>query len=130
VDAAIATLVLDTLTPLTLEVALNVQAELAARAAEADQLRASHVERARHRAETARRRYLSVDPDNRLVADSLEADWNDALRQLRDAQDTYDRAVAADPPSTPSSRPRSAPWPLTSRGCGPTPPPPNGNANA
>ena len=96
VDATIATLVLETLTPLTLEVALNVQAELEARAAEADQLRASHVERARHRAENARRRYLSVDPDNRLVADSLEADWNDALRQLRDAQDTYDHAVAAD----------------------------------
>jgi DNA invertase Pin-like site-specific DNA recombinase len=96
VDAAITTLVLDTLTPLTLEVALNVQAELAERAEEADQLRASHVERARHRAENARRRYLSVDPDNRLVADSLEADWNDALRQLRDAQDAYDRATAAD----------------------------------
>lgn len=96
VDDAIATLVLDTLTPLTLEVALNVQAELAARAAEADQLRASHVERARHQAESARRRYLSVDPDNRLVADSLEADWNDALRQLRDAQDTYDHAAADD----------------------------------
>jgi hypothetical protein len=96
VDQAIATLVLDTLTPLALEVALSVQTELAARATEADQLRASHVERARHRAETARRRYLSVDPDNRLVADSLEADWNNALRQLRDAQDTYDRAVATD----------------------------------
>src|SRR5205823_8323190 len=29
-----------------------------------------------------------------LVADALEADWNDALRQLRDAQDGYDRATA------------------------------------
>lgn len=96
IDAAIATLVLDTLTPLALEVALSVQAELAGRAEEADQLRASHVERARHRAENARRRYLSVDPDNRLVADSLEADWNDALRQLRDSQDAYEHATAAD----------------------------------
>jgi len=96
VDAAIAALVLDTLTPLALEVALSVQAELAGRAEEADRLRASHVERARHRAESARRRYLSVDPDNRLVADSLEADWNDALRTLRDAQDTYDRTVETD----------------------------------
>jgi DNA invertase Pin-like site-specific DNA recombinase len=96
VDAAIAALVLDTLTPLALEVALSVQAELAGRAAEADRLRASHVERARHHAEAARRRYLSVDPDNRLVADSLEADWNDALRTLRDAQDTYDRTVETD----------------------------------
>ena len=95
VDDAIAALVLDTLTPLALEVALSVQADVESRAEEADRLRHSHVERARHHAELARRRYLGVDPDNRLVADSLEADWNDALRQLRDAQDDCDRAAAA-----------------------------------
>lgn len=95
VDNAIAALVLDTLTPLALEVALSVQAEVESRADEADRLRHTHVERARHRAELARRRYLGVDPENRLVADSLEADWNDALRQLRDAQDDCDRAAAA-----------------------------------
>ena len=95
VDAAIAQLLLDTVTPLALEVALTVQAELEARADEADQLRRSHVERARHRAELARRRYLAVDPDNRLVADSLEADWNDALRQQQAAHDDYERAAAA-----------------------------------
>lgn len=95
IDAAIAQLLLDTVTPLALEVALTVQAELEARADEADALRRTHVERARQRAEAARRRYLAVDPDNRLVADTLEADWNDALRQLRDAQDDYDRAATA-----------------------------------
>lgn len=95
IDAAIGQLLLDTVTPLALEVALTVQAELETRADEADALRKTHVERARHRAETARRRYLAVDPDNRLVADTLEADWNDALRQLRDAQDDYERASAA-----------------------------------
>ncbi|MGH9287658.1 MAG: recombinase family protein [Acidimicrobiales bacterium] len=94
VDAAVGRLLLDTVTPLALEVALTVQAELEARADEADALRRSHVERARHRAELARRRYLAVDPDNRLVADSLEADWNDALRQLQAAQDDYQRNVA------------------------------------
>jgi len=92
VDQAIGQLLLDTVTPLALEVALSVQAELEARADEADQLRRSHVERARQRAELARRRYLSVDPDNRLVADTLEADWNDGLRALQAAQDEYDRA--------------------------------------
>jgi DNA invertase Pin-like site-specific DNA recombinase len=95
IDATIGQLLLDTVTPLALEVALTVQAELEARVDEADALRKSHVERARHRAETARRRYLAVDPDNRLVADTLEADWNDALRQLRDAQDDYERATSA-----------------------------------
>ena len=95
IDAAIGALLLEMVTPLALEVALTVQAELEARVDEADALRSSHVERARHRAELARRRYLAVDPDNRLVADSLEADWNDTLRQLRDAQDDYERAASA-----------------------------------
>jgi len=94
-DVAIGQLLLDTVTPLALEVALTVQAELEARADEADRLRQSHVERARTRAELARRRYLAVDPDNRLVADTLEADWNDALRALQAAQDEYERASAA-----------------------------------
>ena len=72
-----------------------MQAELDTRAAEADALRRQHVERARHRADLARRRYLAVDPDNRLVADSLEADWNDALRALQTAREDYERASAA-----------------------------------
>ena len=58
-------------------------------------MRRSHVERARHRADLARRRYLAVDPGNRLVATTLEADWNDALRALQAAQDDYDNATAA-----------------------------------
>jgi DNA invertase Pin-like site-specific DNA recombinase len=95
VDAAIGQLLLDTLTPLALEVALTVQAEIEARAAEADAMRRGHLERARHRAELARRRYLAVDPDNRLVATSLEADWNDALRALQAAQDDYDNTTGA-----------------------------------
>jgi hypothetical protein len=98
VDAAIGQLVLDTLTPLALEVALTVQTELQTRADHADhadQLRRHNVERARHRADLARRRYLSVDPGNRLVADSLEADWNDALRAVQSTQDDYEKAAAA-----------------------------------
>ena len=44
----------------------------------------------------ARRRYLRVDPDNRLVADALEADWNDKLRALTQAQEDYRRRRGAD----------------------------------
>jgi hypothetical protein len=86
-------LLLDTLTtPLTVEAALQVSAELQQRAAEADVLRAAHVERARYHADLARRRYLAVDPAKRLVADTLEADWNTALRALNDAQAAYGKA--------------------------------------
>jgi len=62
VDAAIGQLLLDSLTPLALEVALSVQTELQTRAEHADLLRQHNVERARHRADLARRRYLSSTP--------------------------------------------------------------------
>jgi len=91
-DDAIGALLINTLTPLAIEAALQVSAELQHRAAEADALRAAHVERARYHADLARRRYLAVDPANRLVADTLEADWNTALRALSQAQEAYDRA--------------------------------------
>jgi DNA invertase Pin-like site-specific DNA recombinase len=93
VDAAIADLLLRTVTPLALDVALTVQTELETRATQADTLRRQHVERARHHADLARRRYLAVDPDNRLVADTLEADWNNALRAVGAAQHDYDQAT-------------------------------------
>ena len=95
VDAAVGALVLEQLSPLAIEAALAVSAELAGRAAEADRVRAATVERARYAAEAARRRYLAVDPANRLVASTLEADWNHKLRELADAQDDYDRAARA-----------------------------------
>ena len=95
IDTAIGRLLIDTLTPLAVEAALTVTAELQHRAAQADRLRAAAVQRARYHADLARRRYLAVDPANRLVADTLEADWNTALRELADAQDTYDKATNA-----------------------------------
>ena len=87
-----AQLLIATLTPLAVEAALQVSAELQQRAAEAGALRAAHVERARYHADLARRRYLAVDPANRLVAGTLEAGWNTALRALNDAQAAYDKA--------------------------------------
>ena len=96
IDAAVGQLLIATLTPLALEVALSVSDELDGRAQDADQLRHRQVERARYHADTARRRYMAVDPDNRLVADTLEADWNESLRELSAAQHDYEQARNAD----------------------------------
>lgn len=96
IDRAIGDLLVETVSPLALGAALEVEAELAARSAEADALRRVQVERTRYEAELAQRRYLRVDPDNRLVADSLEADWNAKLRALADAQEAYERARERD----------------------------------
>lgn len=91
IDQTVSHLLLELVNPVTLDVALAVQQELQVRMEEADHLRKQQVERARYEAELAQRRYLRVDPDNRLVADSLEADWNDKLRGLAEAQQEYER---------------------------------------
>jgi hypothetical protein len=95
VDAAVGALVLEQLTPLAIEAAFQVSEELAKQAAEADRIRMKGVERARYAAEAARRRYLAVDPTNRLVAETLEADWNHKLREVVDAEDDYERSANA-----------------------------------
>jgi DNA invertase Pin-like site-specific DNA recombinase len=91
VDAAIGVLLVELVTPMNLEVTLAVQRELESRAAEVDTMRRQHVERTRYEAELARRRYMNVDPDNRLVANSLEAEWNERLRIHSDAAAECDR---------------------------------------
>jgi hypothetical protein len=90
-DDAIGRVLIDTVTPLTLEMTLTVQHELQAQLEETDRLHRRAVESARYEADLARRRYLQVDPANRLVADELEAQWNCALQQVVDAQATFDR---------------------------------------
>jgi DNA invertase Pin-like site-specific DNA recombinase len=91
VDAAVGELLVEAMTPMAVEVALAVQQEIAQRVQEADGLRRQQVERARYEAECARQRYLLVDAANRLVAQTLEADWNEKLRLLAEAQDNYER---------------------------------------
>ena len=90
IDETISKLLLQSVTPLTLEMALHVQQELENRFNEADKLRKQQVERAEYEANLARRRFMKVDPDNRLVADTLEAEWNEKLRDLQDANDYYE----------------------------------------
>ncbi len=86
-DAAIAELLLAQLTPLTIDTSIQIYAELHIQAQEAQRLRNQQVERARYAAELAQRRFLRVDPENRLVADVLEADWNARLRELAQVQE-------------------------------------------
>ncbi len=95
-DEAVGGLLVEAVSPLALEVALTVQQELERRTEEVDRMRRQQVERARYQAELAQRRYLRIDPDNRLVADSLEADWNHKLRSLSEAQEDYEQKSKSD----------------------------------
>lgn len=96
IDKAIGTLLLETVAPAALKIALAVQDEIAGRIEQADALRRKQLERARYEAELARRRYVKVDPDNRLVADRLEADWNEHLRRLDTLQQKHEQQRKAD----------------------------------
>jgi DNA invertase Pin-like site-specific DNA recombinase len=96
IERAVGDILMEAMSPVALDVALAVQEELQSRMEEADRLRQTQVERARYEAELARRRYLRVDPDNRLVADTLEADWNQKLSTLDEAQREYERKREAD----------------------------------
>jgi hypothetical protein len=47
-------------------------------------------ERARYEAERARRQYDTVEPENRLVARSLERVWEEKLRQVEAVEQAYE----------------------------------------
>lgn len=96
IDKAIGELLIETMTPMTLDIALAVQHEVRTRLDEVDRLRRKQVERARYEADQAQRRYMHVDPANRLVADTLEAEWNGKLRALNEAQQEYERLRQTD----------------------------------
>ena len=92
----ISALLLQTVAPAAIEVALAVQQEIGHRIEQAAAMRATQLQRFRYEAELARRRYVKVDPDNRLVADALEAEWNDRLRQLDALQREHEHQQQAD----------------------------------
>lgn len=96
IDEAVGRLVAEQMTPEAVDLALEIRAEIEARQQEADQLRGRAVERAQIEADLAQRRFMMVDPNNRLVADTLEADWNDKLRVLAQAREERERARQED----------------------------------
>ena len=96
VDEAIGELIAAEMTPAAVELAWEVRKEIEARHDEVDQLRRRAIERAQMDAELAQRRFMLVEPHNRLVADTLESEWNDKLRMLADLQEERGRALRED----------------------------------
>jgi len=96
IDGAIGALVAEKMTPAAVELALEVRTEIEARYQEADQLRCRAMERAQIEADLAQRRFMLVDPSNRLVADTLEGEWNDKLRALAKAREERERGRKED----------------------------------
>lgn len=94
-DRAIGERLVATVTPQALEAALQVQAELETRAAEADALRRQRVERAQQEAEWAYRLFEDAARSNGLARAELEVRWNRKLTELRAAETELERGRAA-----------------------------------
>ena len=94
VDAAVARVFLDAMQPAQLAVSLATLEQVEAQARQIERQWHLRLERVQYEADLARRRCLAVDPENRLVARTLERDWNDTLAALA----TLEREHAAVPP--------------------------------
>jgi DNA invertase Pin-like site-specific DNA recombinase len=96
IDEAVGLLVAERMTPAAVELALEIRKEIEVRYEEADQLRSRAIERALVDSDLAQRRFMMVDPANRLVADTLESDWNQKLRALATTREERERARQED----------------------------------
>jgi len=82
IDQAVVACFLQAIEPAHLEVALSALDQVEARARQVDHQWQRQIERAQYEADLARRRYKAIDPDNRLVARSLEREWNEKLAEV------------------------------------------------
>lgn len=92
VDAAVVEAFLQSVSPLSLEVGLNVLGQLENDLTAQRRQRELQLEQARYEARLAERQYDAVDPDNRLVASELERRWNEKLERVARLEQAYSQA--------------------------------------
>jgi len=95
VDQAVVEAFLQVAQPPELELALAVTREAERQAEEVDRQWRLRLERARYEARLAERRYKAVDPDNRNVARTVEAEWEHRLTDLAEVKEGYEAARRA-----------------------------------
>jgi DNA invertase Pin-like site-specific DNA recombinase len=96
-DAFIAEQVLAALQPAALELHLAAAADLEKQRQALHQHWQQKLERARYETERAARQYGAVEPENRLVARTLEAAWEKALHEQARLQQEYEQFCAFRP---------------------------------
>jgi hypothetical protein len=103
VDDVVGRLLLDAVTPEQITAALAVADEVTERHVRSHRAAELVVERARYEADRAERAFGQVEPENRLVARSLESRWETKLAALAEAEAALETARAAKPPLPPRS---------------------------
>ncbi|MCP5088191.1 MAG: recombinase family protein [Rhodobacteraceae bacterium] len=94
-DAQVEKLLLEALEPDKLELALAALGELEQEYAALRRQRELHLERLRYEVQRAQRQYHAVEPENRLVARSLEKLWEEKLRALEKGEKEFEAWASA-----------------------------------
>lgn len=98
IDRLVSQQALRSLQPAALELSIRALADVEKERARLDKNWQQNLKRARYEIDQAERRYRAVDPENRLVAATLEKGWNEALQKERQVQEDYDRFLRESPP--------------------------------
>ncbi len=97
VDALMERVLFDALTPDRVALAVAALDQLEEEGRHLEKQWALRRERARYEAERARRQYDAVEPENRLVARSLERIWEEKLRSVEAVEQEYERWRSKEP---------------------------------
>jgi DNA invertase Pin-like site-specific DNA recombinase len=97
VDELVAQQVVRALEPATVDLSLQAAMDIQRERERLHQHWRQRLERAQYESQRAERQYQSVEPENRLVARTLEQRWEESLRQERQLREEYDRFLAATP---------------------------------
>ena len=97
VDEVVAEAVLAALTPAQIELSLAVMREMERQQAELRRQWELRLEGAHYAARLAQRRYEQIDPENRLVARSLERQWEAKLREVERLEAEFARQQSRSP---------------------------------
>jgi len=89
IDAEVERVILQALTPDRIALAVAALGEIEKETGAMERQWALKRERARYDAERARRQYDAVEPENRLVARSLERVWEERLRRVEQVEQEY-----------------------------------------
>ena len=96
-DDLLSQLVLRALEPAALEISLQVSDDLETQRHQLHQQWQKRLERARYQCERAARQYHAVEPENRLVARTLEQQWGQALAEEMTLKEDYQRFLSTQP---------------------------------
>jgi hypothetical protein len=98
IDELVAGQVLRAIEPAALELSLKAMEDIRSERSRLDRHWKQRLERARFESQRIERQYQAVEPENRLVARTLEQRWEEALCQQRQLQDEHDRFLQEQPP--------------------------------